>query len=674
MSDVFISYSRLDRDFVGKLREALTDQKQEVWIDWESIPPSQAWWGEIQKGIARANNFVVVLSPNSMASPICQMEIEVARQLGKRIIPVLHLDYNRDDAIKAIALRLAAPDQDTVRQIWSSRQPHSLYDANDSVLKHINYFFFRPEDDFASRFTALMGVIRTDFDHKERHTTYELRAWEWDRRQRNVSFLLLDDELEGAKEWLLQAEDKEPPPTTLQREYIRASEKRTRQLRTIRWASIIGSAVAVLALIFAVAASVIGVQATTNANNAGTREANASVRESAALAQVATATVVQGEAERRAEIAGTQIADANATLTPIPGTLAAANARIVAAATAQGEAENRAAAADTQVAFATATLGYVQHQGTEVAAQATYFGIEQARIGTLSAGAVVIPPGTLTPELLMPTLTGIAQLRQWEPRIIVEVIEGVRIEMVEVPPGCFMMGSVAGGDEGPVHEQCFTEPFYIDRYEVTQDQFTSLGGIMEEDFAWPGDNHPVENISWFEARDFCQIRDSRLPTEREWEYAARGPDSLTYPWGNTFVSEGAAYINGGGTLGTADVIDASGNPARPKSASWVGAMDMSGNVFEWTSTRFDDLSLWEGVPDFQGLFPYPYHPDDGRETDETREDYDRRVANQSLYTLRVIRGGSWFMIDEVLRSAARGGNYAAVIVNSLFGFRCARSY
>jgi hypothetical protein len=117
MSDVFISYSRLDKNFVGKLRDALVNQKQEVWIDWESIPPSQAWWTEIQKGIARSNNFVVVLSPNGISSPICQIEIEYARQLGKRIIPVLHIEFNREDAIPAIATRLASPDQDAVRQL-----------------------------------------------------------------------------------------------------------------------------------------------------------------------------------------------------------------------------------------------------------------------------------------------------------------------------------------------------------------------------------------------------------------------------------------------------------------------------------------------------------------------------------------------------------------------------
>jgi WD40 repeat protein len=274
VSDVFISYSRLDKDFVGKLRDGLAEQEQDVWIDWESIPPSQAWWNEIQKGIAKANNFVVVLSPNSMASPICQMEIEYARQLGKRIIPVSHLPFERKDAIKAMAGRLADDNQEATRTIWGNRQPHSLFDANDSVLKHINYFFFGPEDDFETRFMALFEVIRTDFDYKEQHTMLELRALEWQRRHHNASFLLLDDELTGAQSWLAQAESKAPSPTELQRAYIQASEKRTRQLRNIRRASIVGSAVAIIATVFAIGASLLGTRATNTANSANTQVAN----------------------------------------------------------------------------------------------------------------------------------------------------------------------------------------------------------------------------------------------------------------------------------------------------------------------------------------------------------------------------------------------------------------
>jgi formylglycine-generating enzyme required for sulfatase activity len=408
---------------------------------------------------------------------------------------------------------------------------------------------------------------------------------------------------------------------------------------------------------------------------------------------IAVALIVGVLATQQVNEANVQVANANATLMPIPGTLVAANAQVAAAGTAQDAAEARAAAANAQVAnanatltpipgtlaaaaaqlnHATATLGFVQGQGTQVAAQATYFGIEQARIGTLAAGAVVIPPGTLTPELLLPTLTGVAQLRRWEPRIIVDKITGVQIEMVEVPPGCFIMGSIASGDEGPVNEQCFTGPFYIDRYEVTQAQFTALNGIMEKNFVYPGYQRPVDNITWFEARDFCEDRrKARLPTEREWEYAARGPDSLTYPWGNIFVPENVIYSRTE-SQGTANVVNVDGSPARPDGASWVGALDMSGNVFEWTSTRFGELNYSRKTLDFKRSFSYPYRPDDGREADETRADYNRRATEQGIYTLRVIRGGSANDYAFNLRSAARTMGVADNWSGYL-GFRCARS-
>ncbi|MBL8161462.1 MAG: toll/interleukin-1 receptor domain-containing protein, partial [Anaerolineae bacterium] len=297
MADVFISYSRLDKEFVGQLREALINQAQEVWIDWESIPPSQAWWNEIQKGIARANNFVVVLSPASMASPICQMEIEYARQLKKRIIPVLHADYDRAASITSMAERLGKKEESSTREIWGNRQPHDAFDANDAELKHINYFFFKADADFPARFAELFSIIRTDYAHKERHTTLELRALEWDRRGRDASFLLIENELKEAEDWLAAAPGKEPPPTDLHRAYIDASAKRTRQLRNIRRASVIGSVMAVLAILVAVAAALVGTRAVTEAN-----------------LQLATATVQQGLAEANAVQAATQqgLAEANA--------------------------------------------------------------------------------------------------------------------------------------------------------------------------------------------------------------------------------------------------------------------------------------------------------------------------------------------------------------------------
>ncbi|MBL8146329.1 MAG: TIR domain-containing protein [Anaerolineae bacterium] len=297
MSDVFISYSRLDKEFVGKLRDALEGKAQNVWIDWESIPPSQSWWSEIQKGIAHANNFAVVISPSSMASPICQLEIEHALKLGKRVIPILHLDFDRAEAVKGMAGRLADPAQDATRQLWGDRQPHALLDANMSVLKHINYFFFRPEDEFETRFEDLFTVIRTDYAHKEQHTTLELRATEWERRGHDPSFLLLDEDLEVAQDWLAQSGEKEPAPTDLQRRYIQASEKRTRQLRNIRWLSIGGSITAVVAIVFAIGALLTGIQAIADADAANLQVAVLQPTLTAGEARVADSAtqVAQGE-------------------------------------------------------------------------------------------------------------------------------------------------------------------------------------------------------------------------------------------------------------------------------------------------------------------------------------------------------------------------------------------
>lgn len=315
MSDVFISYSRLDKAFVGRLREAFHHHAQDVWIDWEDIPPSQSWWHEIQKGILRANNVLVILSPHSMASPICHLEIEFARQHGKRIIPVLHHDYQRQSALDAIQARLAHPEQEATRSIWGQRQAEAVYDGNDSELKHINFFFFSEQDHFQTKFEALLGIIHTDYAHKEQHTTLELRAAEWQRRAHDASFLLLDTELAQAEAWLNASTDKQPAPTALHRAYIQASHKRTRQLRAIRHASFIGTSVAVLALVFAVLASVLGVQASRDALSANTQAAQALQTRNAVLPTLTQAYAQALSAEQRAEQAQQQAALAIVTVT-----------------------------------------------------------------------------------------------------------------------------------------------------------------------------------------------------------------------------------------------------------------------------------------------------------------------------------------------------------------------
>ncbi len=215
-----------------------------------------------------------------------------------------------------------------------------------------------------------------------------------------------------------------------------------------------------------------------------------------------------------------------------------------------------------------------------------------------------------------------------------EVINGV--EMALVPAGCFMMGSTEYSDEQPVHEVCFEEPFWIDLTEVTNGQFYDDPGM---DFA----ERPRISVNWNTSLAHCESRGARLPTEAEWEYAARGPDALIYPWGNTFIGDNVVYSSNSGSQ-TADV------GSRPGGASWVGALDLSGNVWEWVNDWYDaDYydTLADGVVNPQG-------PGTG--------------------SSRVLRGGSWnYDPSTYFRGAFRNWFVPSLSVN-YYGFRCALSY
>lgn len=206
------------------------------------------------------------------------------------------------------------------------------------------------------------------------------------------------------------------------------------------------------------------------------------------------------------------------------------------------------------------------------------------------------------------------------------------IEMVQVPAGCFTMGSTYGRrDEAPPHEVCFDEPFWIDRYEVTNGQYGSDGPL-------PGEDRPRTNITWFEARDFCASREARLPTEAEWEYAARGPDNLIYPWGDDLSNDRLVFDRN-------TPSDTAAVGSRPDGVSWVGAFDMSGNVWEWVSSIYR---------------PYPYSRTDGRENANDTE------------SRRVFRSGIHSYIDYGVSTSIRFWLYPEER-DWFVGFRCARS-
>ncbi|MCU0498981.1 MAG: SUMF1/EgtB/PvdO family nonheme iron enzyme [Anaerolineae bacterium] len=232
-----------------------------------------------------------------------------------------------------------------------------------------------------------------------------------------------------------------------------------------------------------------------------------------------------------------------------------------------------------------------------------------------------------------------------------------------VPVGSFMMGSDDGENKDPsnlskpLHQQKITKPFWIAKYPVTNAQWrlgVELNALPRPKSnvsdRWYDNpqmaNAPVTGIVWNDANKFAQWLGCRLPTEREWEYAARGVESLIYPWGNTFDHDLAVYRGNNG--GAPHIVT-----SRAQGASWVGACHLSGNVLEWCNTRY-----------FEKAFPYPYVENDGRETAITHQSWQR------LYD-RITRGGSWKDSEQFLPTWVRW--WSGVNARSKeTGFRCFR--
>ena len=263
-------------------------------------------------------------------------------------------------------------------------------------------------------------------------------------------------------------------------------------------------------------------------------------------------------------------------------------------------------------------------------------------------------------------------------------------DMVLVPAGDFMMGCNKAvdmeceSDEKPYHK-VYLDEFYIDKYEVTNEQYQLCvnvsrcraahyddgscwrtdssssnnwnQGVVSQEFR--GGTNPVVCIDWSEAKTYCEYAGKRLPTEAEWEKAARGTDGRKYPWGNqsiasgqygNFVDESAKrkysgltiIVNGydDGYAGTAPV------GSFPLGVSPYGAMDMAGNVSEWCADWID-LNYYKNSPRLnpRGPLTGPY---------------------------RSVRGGSWDFHPKHLRSALRGRNYIVNRLNNT-GFRCAKT-
>ncbi len=224
------------------------------------------------------------------------------------------------------------------------------------------------------------------------------------------------------------------------------------------------------------------------------------------------------------------------------------------------------------------------------------------------------------------------------------------MEMVYVPEGTFTMGSNDGNnDERPVRE-VYLDAYWIDKYEVTNAQYKLCveakacdGPIGENSWSRQGyysdsqyANYPVVSVDWHRANAYCKWVGGSLPTEAQWEKAARGPDGNKYPWGNETPTCDKANYSGCGMGDTTEV------GSYPEGASVYGAMDMAGNVWEWVND-------W-------------YGPYDANQTNNP--------IGPSTGGWHVIRGGSWGRNVSCIRSADRW-NYDPNYRLSYYGFRCA---
>jgi WD40 repeat protein len=219
--DVFISYSRRDKAFVeGVLFPALVQRDKDVWIDLEDIPPASDWRQRVLAGVAAANAFVFILSPESLTSSVCAEELARAVELNKRIIPVLRRDPG------------------------DARVPPELARSN--------WVYLRDEDDHGHGIALVVQALETDLEWRDAHSRLTVRTAEWLDGGRDRAFLLRGSDLSAAEAWLARQDEHAERATPEQAAYIIASRQATTRRQRLTLVAVAG-ALAVAIVLAAVA-------------------------------------------------------------------------------------------------------------------------------------------------------------------------------------------------------------------------------------------------------------------------------------------------------------------------------------------------------------------------------------------------------------------------------------
>jgi formylglycine-generating enzyme required for sulfatase activity len=215
-------------------------------------------------------------------------------------------------------------------------------------------------------------------------------------------------------------------------------------------------------------------------------------------------------------------------------------------------------------------------------------------------------------------------------------------KMVWVPAGEFDMGQE--GVATPVHHVRISRGFWLGKCPVTNAQYQQYCEDTGVDFPQDsdeGDNHPVLFVNGIEAQAYCTTYGLSLPTEAQWEYAARGAEGRVYPWGNQWDEEKCCNSACRPPRGMTFPVG-----SFPDGAAWCGALDMAGNVWQWCQDWYD-AKYYANSPDTD-----PPGPGNGK--------------------YRVLRGGCWCSSSDHCRSAVRDDS-SLTGRSSYFGFRCCKT-
>jgi len=583
---VFMSYSRRDDAVMRRIVAFLREQGIKVWVDNEKlIPGTPVWEKEIEKAVQGASAVVVVLSPDSKDSEWVRREISLADQYEKRVFPLLV----RGDEKTSISIRLIGRQYVDIR----SNEDAGLNYVSATLLRYLEELNEREQNAKKEADRLAAQKIKT-----------EKRLAARKAEEERIALEKVNAERKAKEEADLLAEQK-------------AEEERIALEKVL-------------------------------ADRKAKEDADHLIAQKAEEERIALEKVA---ADRKAKEDADRLAAQKAELDS-KEKLARENAEREAReklAREKMERDSREKAkAESTVEKPVVTKFETKKQS---GMKLPLWGI-----GLIAIAVLTLIFWRFFPFISSPNVAPALEVGSTE----VSPKDGMTL--LYVPAGEFTMGSDVNSDERPIHKITL-DAYWIDQTEVTNAQYAKCvadNGACEEPTvkisstrsSYYGnsefDNYPVLYVDWNMANSYCSWAGRELPSEAQWEKAARGTDARVagagtyYPWGGTLDCSYTNYydnIKGKYCVGDTTVVK---NYESGK--SFYGAYDMAGNVWEWVSSLYQ---------------PYPYDANDGRE-------------NLSSSGSRALRGGSWYFGENFVRSASRYKTEPTV-TNYTLGFRCSRS-